>query len=264
METALSILEAAEGNEHEVESNFHHLFQSGLFDRCFPGFKAMDGCVQSPDHHAEGDVLVHTGKVFAYASQLKVEGRPRYLLLVAALLHDMCKPDTWKQEADGHISFFGHAEMAAERCPDWCGRIDLEAWETELVTWLVRHHMDIHMMLDWGDKRRLELYQSPHFPLLVELQEADIRACWQSPDGTKHGPILRDQLLADRQRLFAEAVQKAAHDELKRRITRRLTAMGYAPGPLFGQVNRAAQLAAKTEYLGSDEALDRWIKSFIQ
>lgn len=81
----------------------------------FHWLRAMDGILQSSIYHAEGDVLIHTGKVVRELTQLaawrELPEQARSILFAAALLHDVGKPHCTQIEADGHISSRGHARI---------------------------------------------------------------------------------------------------------------------------------------------------------
>lgn len=60
-----------------------------------PEIDAMKGCQQSPDHHPEGDVYVHTAMALDAAAEMKTGDRGHdALLMFAVLCHDMGKPAT--------------------------------------------------------------------------------------------------------------------------------------------------------------------------
>ena len=72
---------------------------------------------QDPRHHAEGWVSTHVRLVAeelassaAFRSCAEDERR---VLFAAALLHDVCKPETWAVEADGSITNRGHSRMGS-------------------------------------------------------------------------------------------------------------------------------------------------------
>jgi putative nucleotidyltransferase with HDIG domain len=82
-----------------------------------PWLRALDGVPQSPIHHAEGDVLTHTGMVAQALAALPawraLPETERALLFAAVLLHDIGKPECTRTELDGTISSRGHARAGA-------------------------------------------------------------------------------------------------------------------------------------------------------
>lgn len=69
--------------------------------------------IQDPQHHAEGDVAIHTQLVLeALTNDSAYQGIPaeqQELLWTAALLHDVEKRSSTVVEPDGHITARGHA-----------------------------------------------------------------------------------------------------------------------------------------------------------
>ena len=70
------------------------------------------------------------------------EGRPRALLLkLAALLHDVSKPQTKSIDDDGRIRFLGHADEGARVASTIMRRLRFSTREREFVATLVREHL---------------------------------------------------------------------------------------------------------------------------
>src|SRR6185436_7835857 len=85
--------------EGGAQQGFELLRDTGLLEPVLPEIARMQGVGQSPDHHPEGDVFVHT---LLLLSQLPA-GAPETLAL-GALLHDVAKP-VCVGEKDGRITF---------------------------------------------------------------------------------------------------------------------------------------------------------------
>jgi putative nucleotidyltransferase with HDIG domain len=64
----------------------------------------------------------------------------RETLKLAALLHDVAKPET-RSEADGRVRFLGHDVKGAERAGEVAGRLRLSRHAGEVIQRLVRHHL---------------------------------------------------------------------------------------------------------------------------
>lgn len=116
---------------------FALLDEHGLLGQVLPEMLEMKGCKQSPDHHPEGDVFIHTLRCLGH-----LEDKASESLALAALLHDIAKPRTAVCRAERH-TFYGHervgAKMAAQICRRWrrsndtCERVDF------LVSQHLRH-----------------------------------------------------------------------------------------------------------------------------
>jgi poly(A) polymerase len=68
-------------------------------------------------------------------------GRRRALLKLAALLHDIAKPQTKATDADGRTRFFGHPEQGAETAAAIMQRLRFSNKEIQLVGLLVKYHL---------------------------------------------------------------------------------------------------------------------------
>jgi predicted kinase len=77
----------------------------------------MHGVPQSPVHHAEGDVAVHTQMVLAALTSLddfnQLDTREQEIVWAAALMHDIEKRSTTFTNEDGQVVSPGHAKKGA-------------------------------------------------------------------------------------------------------------------------------------------------------
>jgi poly(A) polymerase len=77
-----------------------------------------------------------------YVDEEMSEGRTRRSLLkLAALLHDVAKPQTRTVDADGRIRFLGHADEGAEIAAAIMRRLRFSARESSFVATIVREHL---------------------------------------------------------------------------------------------------------------------------
>lgn len=84
----------------------------------FPRLEALETTPQSARFHAEGNVGIHTRMVLdallAATYFQQASGQRREVLFFAALLHDICKPETTVVDpATGHIGQPGHSRRGA-------------------------------------------------------------------------------------------------------------------------------------------------------
>lgn len=255
------ILNLASGTLDEIEA---HIRENINLDAMIPGFRELAGCEQG-GLHQEGDALVHTAKVFANVAQLS-KGLPdedRYLLLIGALLHDITKPAA-RAENGGRVSFHGHAESAADMCPDLAQSFHLTDSELDRVTFLVRNHMNAHLIRSMGENRKLELYKSPHFSLLVILQEADALATWSDPEGVMHPEVQRDFMESDRRTLLDKETAAALMQKVKVEVEKTLRERGINPGPYYGEVKKAAQTAARNGEAVTTEQIREFVEEYLE
>lgn len=119
--------------------------------------RAMRGCRQEADWHAEGDVLAHTELVrrelVAMPEWRALPVAVRHVLFAAALLHDAGKPATTRVEA-GRVRSFGHAAAGAYLARRTLMEMAVPFAVREQVVALVRHHGLPPMVLDKPDPHR--------------------------------------------------------------------------------------------------------------
>jgi len=150
--------------------------------RVIPELNALTGTQQPPEYHAEGDVAVHT--------RLAIEACPSDCdpdLLWVALLHDIGKPVTTEQKADGRITAYGHARLGAELADKILARLGMPEERRDRITWVIRHPTFHHSWQlqkpeDLSRKQRRYL-EDPKFSLLLEFLRVDSLASHDNPGG---------------------------------------------------------------------------------
>jgi putative nucleotidyltransferase with HDIG domain len=144
-------------------------------------WREMRTCPQDVIHHAEGDVATHTQMVMTELLALlefaTCSTEERGILLLAALLHDIGKPETTREEPGGRITARGHSgrgEIMARRLL-WEAGIPFAI--REAVTALIRFHQYPFYLIEREDARfqALRISQSARCDLLAILAEADMR-----------------------------------------------------------------------------------------
>src|SRR5690606_1913937 len=86
------------------------------------------------------------------------------------------KGECAERRPDGRITFYGHAEIGAERAIAICQRLrrSRETWET--VGWLVRNHLRLAHVQEMRRSTLRRLLCEPHIEALLALAEMDARA----------------------------------------------------------------------------------------
>jgi len=145
-----------------------HLDRLGLLDLLVPELTTAKGVAQPPEHHWDvfdhsietviaverlWEELIAGGELWAtfkFADVIKahlgetVGGAGltrRGLIKMAALLHDVSKPETKTVESNGRVRFLGHAQMGAQRAEMILERFRFSAREKKLVTAAIEHHL---------------------------------------------------------------------------------------------------------------------------
>ncbi len=149
-----------------------------------PALDALADTPQPPEYHAEGDVAVHT--------RLAVATCPDNCdpdLLWIALLHDVGKPATTRQDGAGRITAHGHARLGADMAAEILARLGMPEQRRSRIVWAIRHHM-FHHSWQLQDPAKLTKRQrahlvNPDFPLLLEFLRIDSAASQSCNDGLR-------------------------------------------------------------------------------
>ncbi|MFN8643358.1 MAG: CCA tRNA nucleotidyltransferase [Candidatus Binatia bacterium] len=228
--------------EGAARRGFALLDASGLLAQVLPEVAHMKGVEQSPDYHPEGDVFTHTLLLLAELRQ------PTPELALAALLHDVAKRDCAERRPDGRITFYGHAELGADRAMAICQRLrrSRETWER--VGWLVRHHLRIAQAPQMRRSTLRRVLAEPHVDALLELARLDILA--------SHGNLAPYEFCRRAQATFDHEPVKPP--PLLR--GRDLLELGYPRGPLFSEILGAVEERQLEGELATRDAALEWVR----
>jgi tRNA nucleotidyltransferase/poly(A) polymerase len=188
------------------------------------------------------------------------EGRSRATLLkLAALLHDVAKPEARAPDATGRIRFFGHAEQGAETARRVLRRFRYSRREVELVATMVEEHLRPGQLGQQGPPSRRALFrffrdtgEAAESILLLSL--ADHLAA--------RGPRVRIDGWRRHVAYIAHVLGRRHEEEDIVRPPRLLTgddlmaALSIGPGPEVGRLLAALEEAqASGEIAGREDAL---------
>ena len=167
-------------------SQIKQLISDGVFEDILPGLQQTYGCSQGTTHHFEGDVATHTSMVVGNVLTLRTSD-PLISFddidLLAALMHDIDKVGTRREESNGAVTFPGHEAKAAERIPAIAHKLSLSATHEAKLLYLVRHHGDAHALSRLSLSAQRGVVISPFWRNMRLLQKADALACYRTPDG---------------------------------------------------------------------------------
>jgi poly(A) polymerase len=197
------------------------LLYSGLLSAVLPEIVAMVGVEQPAQFHPEGDVFVHTCLVLE-----ALERRDR-VLSWSALLHDVGKPPTFRVAE--RIRFDGHVSEGMEMARHILMRLRLDNDTIERVVDLVRLHLKFSDVKEMRAATLKRFLRSAHFEDHLALHRAD---CLGS-----HGQL-------DLHRFCEERLAELSEEDLRPPpllTGKDLMDMGYAPGPLFGEILTAVE-----------------------
>jgi tRNA nucleotidyltransferase (CCA-adding enzyme) len=152
------------------------LRQTGWID-FYPELKSLIGVKQEEKWHPEGDVWEHTLHVVDEAAKIArrdgLEGEDRFVLLMAALCHDLGKPSTTIIE-NGEYHAPGHAQSGVQPTKDFLRSIGVSETVIAKVWPLVSEHMAHLNDITPRAVRRLTLRLHPaNVDMLVRVIESD-------------------------------------------------------------------------------------------
>ena len=196
---------------------------ANLLCRCIPELTATVGFDQKNPHH------IHD--VFGHIAQVVESVPPTPDLRLAALLHDIGKPEVFTLDQEGVGHFYGHASVSADLADGILRRLKASTALREEVVFLIRHHMDHYLPEEKTARRLLSRHGLDRMERLLELQAADLGG-----KGTDAPDASLRELEQLRQLLRTLARQEGALTLKTLAVSGRdLMALGFAPGPELGR-----------------------------
>lgn len=170
-----------------ADKNYHAgiamLDKLGLLGLLLPEVERLKTVGQSRNYHAEGNVFIHTMKVFAHAADrwnkpqdAIVADEDEVAFRYAVLFHDLGKFGTAQQtHRDGrkHVSFPQHGPVGSEIFLSVAARLKFSGKRTKRIASVISHHMDLRHIHDIGTKTMIAWMQRPQVLDLIRLRYAD-------------------------------------------------------------------------------------------
>lgn len=122
------------------EASPHLYFETLKGLGVFPEIEAMEGVEQSPEHHPEGDVFIHTMLVLKRAADLKYDLPTRF----AALTHDFGKPVSFAKHGNLH----GHEAEGVAVIEAFCERWRVPNKLKDLAKLTSDNHLRSHKLFE--------------------------------------------------------------------------------------------------------------------
>ncbi|MEX1178427.1 MAG: CCA tRNA nucleotidyltransferase [Nitriliruptor sp.] len=238
------------------------LVATGLSAYVLPELDELRACVDPQHRHK--DVWAHTLAVLEQAMDLESglpDGGPDVVLRLAALLHDVGKPDTREIHGDRTVTFHHHDVVGARMTRHRLRELRFDKDTVKDVSELVRLHLRFHTFASgWTDAAvRRYVRDAGH---LLERLNALTRADVTTANARKAARIQRNvDLLEERIGLLREQEEL---DALRPPIdgNRIMDHLGMPPGPLVGQAwNHLLELRIDEGPMDEDAALaalDAW------
>jgi len=217
----------------------------GLLSVLLPEVAAMQGVVQPPEFHPEGDVFEHT------VTMLDLMRAPGLHLAYAALLHDVGKPATARL-VEQRMRFNGHAVQGAGVARSVLERLRFSGSDIKTITHCIGNHMRFIDVRRMKESRLRRLVGSPSFPVELELHRLDCLA--------SHGKLDNYEFLVDFRKKMAE--EPVLPPPWVRGSD--ILGMGVPEGPRVGRWRRLAYDAQLEGRLGSRSELLAWVRTQIE
>lgn len=224
------------------------LFASGLLHELLPEVAALCGVEQPPTYHPEGDVWMHTLRIFELLPEIKgTSWEP--VLAWAALLHDTGKVKT-KTEDENGIHFYGHVKAGENIAADIMKRLRFSNADTDKVVALIHNHMRFLHVREMKPSTLKRFLRLPDFSLHLTLHLLD---CLASHGNLENYEYCRRKL----EELPPEKLKPppliTGHD---------LIALGFTPGPLFGKILKDVEDAQLNGHLTTKEEAKAYVLKY--
>ena len=208
------------------------LVDTGLAEYVLPEVPAMRLAID--EHMQHKDVYTHSLVVLEQAIDRETDG-PDLVLRLAALLHDVGKPDTRRKEPDGRVSFHHHEVVGAKMVRRRLRELRYPKVVIDEVGQLVYLHLRFHGYGtgEWTDSA-VRRYVTDAGPLLDRLH-ALVRSDCTTRNRRRAAALQRsyDSLEERIAALRAKEQLEAIRPDLDGNAIMQL--LGIGPGPLVGQ-----------------------------
>jgi len=229
------------------------LVDSGLAEHCLPELSRLADTVD--EHGRHKDVYAHTLTVLEQAIALEADG-PDLVLRLAALLHDIGKPDTKKLHDGGKVSFHHHEVVGAKLTRKRLAALRYPKDLIDDVATLVELHLRFHGFSQgqWTDAA-VRRYVRDAGPLLDRLHKLTRSDCT-----TRNAAKARALATAydELERRIAELAEQEELHRLRPALDGNeiMTELGIGPGPVVGRAYRhLLELRIERGPMSRDEAV---------
>jgi len=284
-EELLKLLTASRGGQA-----LQYLEELGILTVIFPELAASRGITQPAEHHwdvfqhslqtvSAVDYLLGCGKwdydrlgilsevpwtdeiAARFEQPIAAGSSRRALLKLAALLHDVSKPQTKTVEPSGKMRFLGHHETGARLTGEILSRLRFSVKEINLVTNVVKYHLRPNQMGELPSRRAV-------YRFYRDAGEAALDILYFSL--ADHLATRGPGLILPNWRLHAATVRHIMEESRRQQAAvkpRRLVdgndlikSFGLKPGPRLGKILRRVQEAQATGELTNRRAALNYIR----
>lgn len=193
----------------------------------FPEVEALIGVEQSPTHHAEGDVFIHTMMVLDEAAKYRSDTSEPFGFMLSALCHDFGKA-VCTEMIDGKLCSRGHETLGLPIIERFLRRLTNETKLISYVMNLTEHHMRPNAIAAFGSSAKAtnKMYDSVRAPRdLFYFAKCDHFGKISAVPSVFH-----EEFLLERLRLYEELMRKP-------HVTGKdLVSAGLTPSPNFSRL----------------------------
>ncbi|MEJ2633928.1 MAG: CCA tRNA nucleotidyltransferase [Calditrichia bacterium] len=221
--------------------------ETGLLSVIFPELDQLSGVDQRKDYHHK-DVFNHTLQVVDNISRKT----KKFELRLAALLHDIAKPQTKRFVEGTGWTFHGHEELGARMSERICRRMRLPVSIIKYVQKLVRLHLRPMQLVDEevtdSAIRRVMVEAGDSLEDLMLLCRADVTS--KNPQKVKRY-LSNFDIVEEKMR---EVEEKDKLRNFKPAISGNdiMSALGIGPGPAIGEIKQAVTDAILDGIISND------------
>ena len=214
------------------------IYESRLLEIILPEFAEMDGVEEVNGYHHK-DVLRHTFEVVDNIS----ENTDKLELRLAALVHDIAKPQTKRFRKDVGWTFYGHDEIGARMMEKFCKRLRLPKSTKKYLEKMTRLHLRPISLAQEGVTdsaiRRLLVDVGEDLNDLITLCRADITS--KNPRRVRRYMSNFDRVV----RRMAEVKEKDSMAEFQSPVRgdEIMEICDIPPGPVVGKLKNAIEEA---------------------
>jgi tRNA nucleotidyltransferase (CCA-adding enzyme) len=232
---------------HYVMYGINKLFELKLFEEIIPEMIPCFCCSQNNHHiHRVYEHILETMRLIPNDLSLRL----------AALFHDIGKPQSKTTDPDGDVHFYGHDEVSANMAKEIMTRLKYDNETIDEVAYLVRNHMELMnypMLSDKGCRKLLNRHGENRLRKLIEFRKADLLG-----SGTRNQDDVEKLIQGYRDKLEEVLKEKPAtkFEDLAIDGNDIMTILNIRPGKQVGKIkNKIMEAVLENPELNSRENL---------
>lgn len=169
--------------------NLYLMHESGFLREIFPFVDEVEKIPPNSHHHL--NLLKHS---FETVNQIELAGyRSEHcaLLKLAAFMHDIGKPSTWKIEPEGRHRFINHDVLGAELATKILKQMKFSKKHSKYISTLIKNHIYPSALMSRGYNEKAML----RFVRKIDLMTPDLIMLAKSDRLCARGPLVSDEMI---------------------------------------------------------------------